>query len=90
MCQRQRRKVWASVATATPKPLTRVGFSAGSAEAGEAGASAGAEERAPPSGTLVVLPKSIMSQWAQELHDKVRASLLVLTAAGTALQWSNA
>ena len=28
----------------------------------------------PPGGTLVVVPKSIMSQWAQELHDKVRAS----------------
>lgn len=36
-------------------------------------------------GTLVVVPKSIMSQWAQELHDKVRASLMVLPGTGSAL-----
>ena len=43
------------------------------------------EERKLQGGTLVVLPKSIMSQWAQELHDKVRASLVAFPGTGTAL-----
>ena len=46
---------------------------AGSAEAGAA------EERALPGGTLVVVPKSIMSQWVLELHDKARPRLSCLT-----------
>ena len=45
---------------------------AGSAEASEAGADTGAVEQALPGGTLVVVPKSILSQWAQELHQKAR------------------
>jgi len=43
------------------------------AEAGAPGGAAGEPAPMPQGGTLVVLPKTILAQWAQELQDRARA-----------------
>ena len=48
----------------------------GCADAGAPGGAAGEPAPMPQGGTLVVLPKTILAQWAQELQDRARAQAI--------------